>query len=293
MRDFIITTDSNSDIPAEYIQEYNITILPQYYAFGDEVYGDELHLPPTEFYKKMRDGALPTSMANSPAVIRSKFKELLEEGYDILHIAFSSALSGSYGNVAVAARELMEEYPGSSIEVIDSLTVSHGETLLVLRACEMRACGKSLSETRAIVESEKHHINVQFTVDDLHHLQRGGRVSRATAIIGSMINIKPILYVNPEGKLLSLSTIRGRKKSLSALVDNMASTLEENWDKDRPVGIIHGDCLSDAMAVSQMIKDLLGFKTVLMNDISPSIGAHAGPGALGVCYYGKSRQSAT
>lgn len=289
MNNFVITTDSNSDIPSEYIEKYNLTIIPQYYAFGEDVYGDEKHLTPSEFYKKMREGALPTSMANNPAVIRQRFESLLEKGLNILHIAFSSNLSGSYNNVAVAARELMEEYPGAKIQVIDSLTVSLGETLLVLRALELKEKGKSIDEITDVLEEEKLHGNVQFTVDDLHHLQRGGRVSKVAAVFGSMINIKPILYVNPEGKLVPLSTVRGRKKSLTALVDNMKATLEENCDKSRPIGIIHGDCIQDAEFAASQIREKLGFQNIIINDVSPSIGTHAGPGALGLCYYGKVR----
>lgn len=290
MSNFVITTDSNSDIPAKYIEQFNLTIIPQYYAFGEDVYGDEKNLSPAEFYQKMRDGALPTSMANNPAVIRTKFKQLLDKGLDILHIAFSSALSGSYSNVVVTARELMEEYPGSSIEVIDSLNVSLGETLMVLQAYDLKSKGKSMIEIKETLEKEVQNANVWFTVNDLHHLQRGGRVSKATAIIGSMISIKPILCVNPEGKLISSSTVRGRKKSITALLDKMASTLEENYDKSQNIGIVHGDCLEDAQYLSSQIQERLGFTNIIINDINPSIGSHAGPGTIGLFYKGRVRQ---
>ncbi|MBY0759873.1 DegV family protein [Sellimonas caecigallum] len=284
---YIITTDSNSDVPSDYLEENHIPVIPQYYAFGDTVYGDELNMAPAEFYATMRKGELPKSMANNPAVIREKFEAILKEEKDILHIAFSSALSGSCDNVMVAARELMEEYPGRTIQVFDSLNASIGEGVSVYRATELYRQGKSMQEVYDILMEERSHVNVWFTVDDLHHLQRGGRVSKTTALVGSMINIKPLLRITSSGELKSDGTVRGRKKALKTLVSNMESALDlEHYGKDRIVGIVHGDCMEDALSVKMMIQEM-GFEQIIVNDVSPSIGTHAGPGVVGLIFYGK------
>ena len=286
MRDFCITTDSNSDMPKEYIEKLGTVVIPQYYSFGDTVYGDELNMPPAEFYERMSNGELPQSQANNPAVIEDKFRAILDKGMDIIHIAFSSALSGSYNNVCMVARELLEEYTDARITVIDSLNVCLAETIMVIHANDMKAKGASYEEIVAEIEEFKHHINAQFTVNDLFHLQRGGRVSKTTAIVGSALNLKPFLYVNNQGALTSDGTARGRKKSLSTLLERVKDTLDDTVDYSLPVGIVHANCLEDAERVAEMIKEQTGFTKVIINDISPSIGTHAGPAALGIQYYG-------
>lgn len=292
MRDFCITTDSNSDLPQEYIEKLGTTIIPQYYSFGDTVYGDELNMPPAEFYERMKNGELPQSQANNPAVIEDKFRAILDQGMDIIHIAFSSALSGSYNNVCMVANELKEEYTDARITVIDSLNVSLGESIMVIHANDLKANGASYEEIVTEIEAFKHHINAQFTVNDLFHLQRGGRVSKTTAVVGSALNLKPFLSVTDAGTLASNGTARGRKKSIRSLVERMKSTLAENTDYSLPVGIVHANCLEDAQTVADTIKEETSFKKVIINDISPSIGTHAGPGALGVLYYGQPKQAA-
>lgn len=292
MREYCITTDSNSDLPQEYLERYNTTIIPQYYSFGDIVYGDELNMSPTEFYERMKAGALPQSQANNPAVIEEKFRAILDQGMDIIHIAFSSALSGSYNNVCMVVRDLQADYPEAKISVIDSLNVSLGETLMVIQANTLKEMGTSFENTVDILNEFKKHINVQFTVDDLFHLQRGGRVSKATAVVGSALNLKPVLYVNKFGGLSTDGTVRGRKKSLRNLIERMKATLPEHPDYTIPVGVVHGNCLEDAQSVASMIKSETKFTNVIINDISPSIGAHAGPGAIGILYYGTEKQDA-
>lgn len=289
MKNFCITTDSNSDLPEEYIARLQTTIIPQYYAFGDTVYGDELNMSPKEFYERMRAGELPTSQANNPAVIEEKFRALLDKGYDIIHIGFSSALSGSYNNVCMVAKELLEEYTDAKITVIDSLNVSLGEAIMVIHANDLKDSGASYEEVVDAIEEFKSHINVHFTVDDLFHLQRGGRVSKATAIVGSALNLKPLLYVNAAGALVSRGTAHGRNKSIHELVNRMLASLEENTDYSLPVGIVHGNCLADAHTLAGLIRQETAFTNIIINDISPSIGTHAGPGALGVLYYGQKK----
>lgn len=289
MADYMITTDSNSDVLPGFIKENNLTIIPQYYAFGDTVYGDELNMEPHEFYETMRNGELPKSMANNPEVIRERFENILKEGKDILHIAFSSALSGSCSNVVMTANELMEKYPGRKITVFDSLNASLGEGVSVYRAVGLWKEGKSMEEVYNILMEERDHVNVSFTVNDLYHLQRGGRVSKTTAVVGSLVNIKPILTVTASGELKSDGTVRGRKKSLKTLVTRMESSLDlELYGKERLVAVIHGDCLKEAESVANMVRNL-GFTNVIINDVSPSIGTHAGPGVVGLVFYGKQR----
>ena len=289
MPDYVITTDSNSDVLPEFVKANQLTIIPQYYAFGDTVYGDELNMEPHDFYETMRNGELPKSMANNPAVIREKFEQILKEGKNILHIAFSSALSGSCSTVIMISNELMEQYPDRRILVFDSLNASLGEGVSVYRAVELQKAGKDMEEVYDVLMEERDHVNVSFTVDDLNHLQRGGRVFKTTAVVGSLVNIKPILTVTASGELKADGTVRGRKKSLKTLVTRMEASLDLNsYGKDRMVAVIHGDCLEDARSVADMVKSL-GFTNVVINDVSPSIGTHAGPGVVGLVFYGKQK----
>jgi EDD domain protein, DegV family len=283
MNNYIITTDSNADLPADYIKKHELTIIPQYYAFGDIVYGDELLLTPEEFYKKMSEGELPTSMANNPEVIRDKFKVLLEQGFDILHVAFSSNLSGSYNNVVMIANELLEEYPERNIMVFDSLNVSLGEALFVMGAIDKKEAGESIETVFSWLESIKSKASVQFTVDDLKHLQRGGRISKTTSIVLGIANIKPLLHL-VNGELKSLGTVRGRKRSMSTLVTNMFKIIEDTNSTCNRIGIVHANALQDTAYMSSLIKEKYPQMEIIINDISPSIGTHAGPGTLGLCY---------
>lgn len=289
MREFFITTDSNSDLPQEYIDKFQTVIIPQYYSFDDVVYGDELNMPPAEFYDRMKNGALPQSQANNPAVIEEKFRGVLDQGADIIHIAFSSSLSSSYNNVCMVANELRDQYPDAKITIVDSTIVSLGESIMVIHANEMKARGASYEEIVEKLEAMKSHINAQFTVDDLFHLQRGGRVSKTTAMVGTVLNLKPSLFINAAGALTSAGTVRGRKKSIQGMIDRMKATLGDAPDYTLPVGIVHANCMEDAQVLAEKIKSETEFKTVIINDISPSIGTHTGPGAMGLLYYGANR----
>jgi len=232
MKDFVITTDSNSDLLPDYISEKGIVIIPHYYELNNTVYGDEVNLTPKEFYDSMRGGLMPTTMASNPAVIHSTFLKLITEGKEVLHISFSSALRGGCSNVAAGARELCEEYTDAKIIVVDSLNASLGQGLMVMKAVELKESGKGIDEIADWLLQHISNFCVQFTVNDLFHLQRGGRISKVSAFVGSMINIKPILVVNDEGKLVPSGTVRGRKKSLSTIVANMVKEMGEAVEAD-------------------------------------------------------------
>ena len=289
MREFIITTDNMSDLPSEYITANNIGLMSLSYILEGETYNKENSLSDSEFYDKMRKGSMPITSQINPDTARIELEKYLKEGYDILHIAFSSGLSGSYNSVNIAATELAEEYPEAKIIVIDSLLASLGQGLLVCKVVEMKKEKKSLEEIAKWVMDNRIHICSYFTVDDLFHLFRGGRVSKATAIIGSIVNIKPILKVNEEGKLINIGKARGRKKSLLTLVDKMEENMGSYKEANTTIFISHGDCLEDAQFVQQKVKERYGVESFIISYVGPVIGAHSGPGTLALFFMGEER----
>ncbi len=289
MKNFVITTDTTCDLPQDYLLQHNITLLPLYYNFNGTVYGDKVFLEPKEFYDRMRKGEMPTTMAVNPGTARDIFTELLDKGYDILHIAFSSALSGSCSVAETVARELCDERTDARIVVIDSLCASLGEGLLVHKAVQLKESGKSLTEVTDWLEKNKLQLCHLFTVDDLHHLHRGGRVTKAAAIIGTLINVKPVLHVNNEGRLIPLNNVRGRKKALLSLVDAMEEKLKNYNGLNEDIFISHGDSEEDARFVADQIKERFGPSNLLINYVSPTIGSHSGPGTIALFFMGKER----
>lgn len=286
MREFILATESNNDMSREFLQQHNVLVIPHYYTVEEEMYGDGKELTIPAFYQEMRDGKKAGTMASNPAVILEKFTEVAESGKDILFISFSSELSGGYNNICVGARSVMEDYPEMQIKVIDTLSASLCEGMLLQKAAEMKKEGKSLEETAAELEKMVPHLAIQFTVENLDYLFRGGRLSKTSAVLGNMMNLKPILYVTEEGKLVALSKVRGRKKSISTLVDNMEERIGSYREKQIFIGILHGDCEEDAIYLRDLVKERLGYadEKFIMRPIGPSIGAHSGPGTLGVAF---------
>lgn len=221
MSEFKIITNTTADLPKSFIEENNLGELFFNYTLDGQSYSEENDLDYKEFYKKVRSGSMPSTSQVAPEEYRRYFTECLKECKKLLYLSFSSGLSGSCGNAMLVAREMMEENPDIEIRVIDSLGASMGEGLFVWYAVQLQKQGKSFEETAKWLEEHVMNMILVFTVDDLNHLYRGGRVSKATAILGSMINIKPLLHVDEEGHLVAVDKVRGRKKSLHNLVDMM------------------------------------------------------------------------
>lgn len=289
---FKITTDSTADLPVSYLKENNVGCMPISYILDGVTYGGDKELDWKEFYAMMREqGKMPTTSQINPAEAKEYFEEYIKTDKEILHLAFSSGLSGTCGNMRMAAEEIMEEHPDVKIVVVDSLCASMGEGLFVHKAVKLGDQGKSLEETAAWLNENAQNFVHVFTVDDLFHLYRGGRVSKTAAVIGTLVSIKPKLHVDSEGHLIVIGKVRGRKKSLSALVDymeeKMGSRVQEN--KDDYVFISHGDALEDAEYVRDQIRERFGMEHFMINHIGPTIGAHSGPGTIALFFMGESR----
>lgn len=290
MGNYIITTDTTADLPESYIQEKGLGIMSLSYTIDGETYDRSHELPVKEFYDKMRNGSMPTTSQVNPDGAKKVFLDMMtQHDADVLHIAFSSGLSGSYNSARIGAEELAEEYTAHKVTVIDSLCASLGEGLLVHKALENQKKGLSLEENAKWLEENKLHLVHNFTVDDLFHLHRGGRVSKTAAVLGTMINLKPILHVDNEGHLIPLSKVRGRKKSLIALVDSMEKQMGSYRDQNDIIFISHGDCEEEAQYVADLVKQRFGIDSFLINHVGPTIGAHSGPGTMALFYLGEYR----
>lgn len=292
METFKIVTDSTADLPKEYLEENSIACLNLCYIMDGVTYGGATgkEMDVKEFYDSMRGGKMPTTSQVNPDEAKKHFESILAEGYkEILYLAFSSGLSGTYNSGRIAAEEIMEERPDVKIIAIDSLCASLGEGMFVYRAVEMRKQGKSLEETAAWMKEHVQNFVHVFTVDDLNHLHRGGRVSKATAIIGTLVGIKPILHVDSEGHLTAIDKVRGRKKSLLKLVDLMDEKMGSYKDSNDIIMISHGDALEDAQFVADEIKKRFGVESFMINPVGPTIGAHAGPGVVALFFMGEER----
>lgn len=288
MGKYIISTDSTADMLDSYVEKFNIAIHPLYYYVNDEQFGAGHELPLKEFFNDMRNDAKVSTSASNPDVCKQIFTKQVEEGYEVLHLGFSSGLSCSYQNACIAAADVMDSHPGSRIVVIDTLCASGGQGLLVYKAALLKEQGKSLDEVADWVRANIQHTCHQFTVEDLKYLWRGGRISKTVQILGTLINVKPVLHVDEEGHLVSVGNVRGRKKSLNALIDNMGAHIA-GYDND-VVFITHGDCLDDAEYVASQVKERFGVKEVVINYLSPTIGSHAGPGTIALFHMGDSRK---
>ena len=290
MKEFVIVTDTTTDLPRDYVEKHHLYMMSLPYTLEGTSYTWEKPMPVKDFYDKMRAGSLPTTSQANPEEAALLYESILKDNdVDILHIAFSSGLSGSFNSCCIASADVCEKYPDHRIVVVDSLAATLGQGLLVYKAVQLKEAGKSLDEVAAWVEENKYHLVHNFTVDDLFHLHRGGRLSKTAAIVGTMINLKPVLHVDDEGHLVMLSKVRGRKKSLIGLVDCMEKQLGDWKDKNDIIFISHGDCPEDAQFVADLIKERFGYENFMIDYIGATIGAHSGPGTVALFYLGDHR----
>lgn len=290
MESFKIITNTTADLPIEYINEHQLGLIYFNYMMDGNSYGKNAALDWKEFYRLMRkEGKIPTTSQVNPEQYKEYFTEFLKENSQLLYISFSSGLSGSCSNAMLAAQELMEEREDCKILIVDSKCASMGEGLFVHKAIQKKLQGSSMEETAEYLRTLVPHLTHVFTVDDLNHLYRGGRVSKTAAIVGTIAGIKPILHVDDEGHLIPISKTRGRKKSLNSLVDYMEEKTKGCLDKNDIIFISHGDALEDAEYVKSEIEKRFGIHDFLINHIGPTIGAHSGPGTIALFFEGNSR----
>ena len=290
MSSFVILTDSSADLSASMVQQLDVQVLPLSFVLDGHTYHDHpdnRDMDPHLFYERLRSGDMATTSAVNVAQYTEALEPLLQAGQDVLILAFSSGLSTTYNSSLIAVKELQAKYPDRKLFTVDTLCASLGQGLLVWYAAQARARGGSIEEVRDWIEEHKLNLCHQFTVDDLYFLKRGGRISSATALVGSMLHIKPVLHVDNEGHLINTGKVRGRQAALKALVDRMEHTAIDSGSLT--VFISHGDCLEDAQMVADMVKKRFGVQEVYINYVGPVIGAHSGPGTLALFYMGTER----
>ena len=289
MQNYILMTDSDSDLPYALKVQYDIPVVYMPYTLEGKEYFDDLGqtLDHKSFFDKMRQGAHPTTSALNETVYEEYFEPILAQGKDILFLAFSSQLSATINAIRAARETLLEKYPERTFILVDTLSISGPQTLLVLKAHEMYRAGESMEAVAKWVEDNKLRAQAFFTVDDLKYLQRGGRVSATAAVLGTMLDLKPILTETREGKLAAAAKVRGRKKALGFLVEKAAECIDNPAESIALV--LHADALADAEKVKAQINEKLPDLVIRIENVGPVIGTHAGPGTVAFCFIGKER----
>ncbi|MFY9536849.1 MAG: DegV family protein [Bacilli bacterium] len=291
MNDYVLCVDSCCDLPDGLAKEFGLEVLPLSVSIGGKEYYhylDEREISIKEFYRMLREHKLPRTSQINPEGFISAFESILKEGKDILSVSLSSELSGTFQSALIARKELAERYPGRKIIVIDSKCASMGIGLLLAYAAGMKSEGAPLEETAAWIEKNKLKVCHLFTVGDLNHLKRGGRLSSSKAFLGTLLNVKPLLHVNNDGKLVQTQSTRGRCRVLAKMVDRMEKTIVQ--PERQFIYISHGDCWEDAEKLKRMVSERLPVKDIIVNYIGPIIGSHSGPDTLALFYLGNDRE---
>ena len=290
MNNYVIITDSSCDLPDSIVKELELEVLPLSFVMDGKTYRnypDNREMSPEEFISKQKAGLMATTNAVNVGEAAEAIEAVLKQEKDVLVLAFSSGLSATCASFQMAAAELAEKYPQRKLYAVDTLCASLGQGMLVYQAAKLRQEGKTIEEVRDWTEANKLRQCHWFTVDDLFFLKKGGRVSAATAVVGTMLQIKPVMHVDDEGHLIKTGTARGRKASLNALIDKVGELAED--PASQTMFISHTDSVEDAKYVAVEIKKKYGAKKIIINSIGPVIGAHTGPGCVALFFMGKHR----
>lgn len=285
MANFELFTDSSCDLAKEVIDKYDLKVM-QLEVIMDEkppVLNNQVEIK--SFYDSLRAGSNAKTSAVTPGFFEEHMRVALESGKDILYVGFSSGLSVTYNNGVMICEELRQEFPERKILYVDTTSGSGGQALMVYHAAKMREQGATMEEIKAEIEALRDYVHHQVTVEDLFFLKRGGRIDAKSAIVGTMLKIKPIINVDVNGKLNSVAKVRGRKSSITELVNRMKATVD--IERFPYVSVFHGDCPEEADVLETMVKEAFPQLEVLRGDVGPVIGAHTGPGVLVLCYVGK------
>lgn len=291
MSDYRIITDSTCDLTQELVEELDVDVIPMDFTIGTDCYKDypdDRSISPHDFYNRISAGESSTTNQISMVTFEEAFEPYLKDGKDVLYLGFSSALSGTYNNSVLAARELAEKYPGRTIRTVDTLCAAFGEGLLVWYAVQKKREGASIEETAGWAEQNRLRLHHWFTVDDLNHLKRGGRISGAAALMGTMLGIKPVLHVDGKGGLTMIDKVRGRRQAAEDMVKHMELTSENA--KDQMIFISHGDYQEGADYIQKLVTEKFGCTQFRVAPIGPVIGAHLGTGSVLLFYFGKDRE---
>ncbi|SHH81111.1 DegV family protein [Clostridium grantii] len=285
----IILVDSSSDLPRDFVEHNNLIFVSLICNLDEKNYEDDFGetLSYSHFYKRLREGAMPTTSQVNIFNFEEIFRKHALKKEPIIYLAFDSAISGTYNSAVIARQHILEEIKEADITIIDTRSASIGEGLLVYKVLEMLKNDVSKEEIIDWIEDNKFNIRHYFVVEDLFHLQRGGRISPTKAKVGTLLNIKPLLDINKSGELINIANIRGRKKAIKSLAEYFHKNMN---DKSLDVvGIIHGDCLEDALILKNLLEENYNFKEVLLNHVGPVIASHTGAGIIGLAFLGKER----
>lgn len=286
MNDYKIITDSTSDLPLEIIKTLDIEVISMKYIIGSNTYYDD-QSNKKEFYNRLRNGILPSTTQINIEEFKRCFSYYLEDNRDLIYIGLSSSFSGMYNNAVIAGKELSLKYPDRKIKIIDSLSASLGLGMLVYCAAKKKLNGSSLEEVEQWVNNHKKRMCHWFMVDDLYHLKRGGRISSAHAVLGSMLNFKPLLFIDNKGSLSIHQKIRGRQKTIDVMISKLELMSQDIENKT--LFISHGDCLEDSNCIAKRIYKKFKVQDIIINHIGPIIGSHTGAGTLALFFLGNSR----